>query len=48
MGNVALRMELKEKMDRQKLLWDADAKQFSNLPEANAFLHTAYREGWTL
>jgi hypothetical protein len=48
MGNVALRLEMKEKMDRQKLLWDAQTKQFSNVPEANAFLHTNYREGWTL
>lgn len=48
MGNVALRMELREKLDRQKLLWDAEAKRFSNLPEANEFLHTAYRAGWTL
>lgn len=48
MGNVALRMDMKEQMDRHKLLWDAKNKQFSNIPEANAFLHTSYREGWTL
>ncbi len=48
MGNVALRMELKEQLSNQKLLWDSDAKQFSNLPEANAFLHKTYREGWSL
>jgi hypothetical protein len=48
MGNVALRMELREKLDRQKLLWDAKAKQFSNLPEANEFLHKTYRSGWVL
>jgi predicted dehydrogenase len=48
MGNVALRMELREKLDYQKLLWDAEAKRFSNLPQANEFLHTAYRAGWTL
>ncbi len=48
MGNVALRLEMKEKMDRHKLLWDAQSRQFSNLPEANEFLHTPYREGWTL
>lgn len=48
LGNVALRMELKEQLDSQKLLWDADTKQFSNLPEANTFLHKTYREGWVL
>jgi len=48
MGNVPLRMELREKLDHQKLLWDAEAKRFSNLPEANEFLHKTYRAGWTL
>ena len=48
MGNVPLRMELREKLDHQKLLWDAKAKRFSNLPEANEFLHKAYRAGWAL
>jgi hypothetical protein len=41
-------MELREKLDRQKLLWDAKAKMFSNMPEANEFLHKDYRSGWTL
>lgn len=48
MGNVALRMELRNRLDRQKLLWDATAKRFSNIPEANEFLHKTYRDGWTL
>ena len=48
MGNVPLRMELREKLDRQNLIWDAEAKRFSNLPEANEFLHQTYRAGWTL
>jgi hypothetical protein len=48
MGNVALRMELKDPLCHQKLIWDADAKQFNNLPEANAFLHKTYRDGWML
>jgi len=48
MGNVPLRMELREKVDRQNLLWDAKAKRFSNIPEANEFLHKNYRAGWTL
>lgn len=48
MGNVALRMELREKLSNQELLWDSGAKQFSNLPEANASLHKTYRDGWIL
>lgn len=48
MGNIALRMDMKEKMDRYKLIWDAKTKQFSNIPEANQYLHKSYREGWAL
>jgi hypothetical protein len=48
MGNVALRLELREQLDHHKLLWDAKAKRFSNMPEANDFLHKPYRVGWTL
>jgi len=48
MGNVALRMELRNKLDRQKLLWDAKERKFSNLSEANDFIHKEYRTGWKL
>ncbi len=48
MGNIALRKSLRDKLDRHKLLWDAKTKSFSNLPEANQFLHKTYRDGWTL
>ena len=48
MGNIALRVDLREQLSRQKLLWDPAAKQFSNLPEANAFLKKPYRPGWSL
>jgi hypothetical protein len=30
------------------LLWDAAAMQFTNAPEANAYLRRDYRDGWTL
>lgn len=48
MGNVALRMELKEQLCNQKLEWDIVKGEFSNLPEANAFLTKEYRKGWEL
>ncbi len=48
MGNIALRVDLREQLSRQKLLWDATARQFSNLPEANAFLKKPYRKGWSI
>jgi hypothetical protein len=48
LGNVALRPELKEKMNRTKLLWDGPNLKITNVPEANKFLRREYREGWTL
>lgn len=48
LGNIAIRAELRETLKRQKLLWDAEKKEFSNLPEANAFLKKSYREGFSM
>ncbi len=49
MGNIALRPVLKEnKFFGTKLLWDGEAFKFTNIPEANQYLHKEYREGWTL
>jgi len=48
LGNVALRPELREKMNRTKLLWDGPNLKITNVPEANQFLHREYRDGWTL
>jgi hypothetical protein len=48
LGNIPLRMELREKLSGQILNYDADKGLFSNLPEANNFLHTEYRDGWSL
>jgi len=48
LGNVALRPELREKMNRTKLLWDGPNLKITNVPEANKFLRREYREGWTL
>ena len=48
LGNVALRPEIKEKLTNKSLLWDGPALKFTNMPEANKYLHTEYREGWSL
>jgi hypothetical protein len=48
LGNVALRVGLREKLTQAELLWEPAAFRFTNVPEANEFLHTSYREGWTL
>jgi predicted dehydrogenase len=48
MGNVAIRPDMKNIVSRQKLLWDAKKKQFSNSPEANQFLTKEYRKGWEI
>lgn len=48
LGNVALRVELREKLTRASLEWDPQALRITNLEEANAFLRRPYREGWTL
>jgi hypothetical protein len=48
LGNVALRAELREKLTGTKLYWDGENMKFTNVPEANEYLHRQYREGWTL
>jgi len=48
LGNVALRPELREKLNRTKLYWDGPSMKITNLPEANEFLRCSYREGWAL
>ena len=44
LGCIALRVADK----RTILEWDGKKGQFTNLDEANAFLHKEYRDGWTL
>ena len=48
LGNVALRLELREKLTHQKLLWDAPSLKITNVPEANKYLRREYRKGWVL
>ena len=42
LGTVAVRMP------DQLLEWDNDKMKFTNYPEANKYLHRAYRDGWQM
>ena len=46
LGNVALRVQLREDLTLCKLLWDSATLKFTNLDEANQFLRRDYRPGW--
>jgi predicted dehydrogenase len=48
LGNVPLRVQLRENLTLYKLLWDPAALRFTNLEEANKFVRRDYREGWSL
>ena len=48
LGNIALRVQMREEMTKQKLLWDPVASRFTNSEKANGFLRREYRSGWTL
>ena len=48
LGNVALRVQLREDLTLTKLLWDSDQLKFTNLEDANKFVRTEYRAGWSL
>ena len=48
LGNIALRKELKETLTGRLLKFDPEKFSFPDLPEADKFLHTQYREGWSL
>jgi len=47
-GNVALRMQMREELTHKKLLWDASSMRFTNSEEANKHLRSEYRQGWSL
>ena len=44
LGNAALRVQAQKTV----LEWDPVKMEFSNLPEANKFIHADYRPGWSL
>jgi hypothetical protein len=41
LGNVARRVDA-------RIEWDAENMKVTNLPEANKYIRTQYREGWSL
>ena len=43
-----MRVQVREKLLKQKLLWDSKNLQVTNLPEANQFIKPEYRAGWQL
>jgi len=48
LGNVALRMGKQLYEKGLKLYYDGPKMKVTNLPEANQYIHHAYREGWSL
>ena len=48
LGNVALRVQLREELTGKKLLWDSASLRFTNSEKANAFLRREYRKGWEI
>jgi predicted dehydrogenase len=48
LGNVALRLQMREEMTTRKLLWDPVGFRFTNSEKANQFLRRQYRKGWKL
>jgi hypothetical protein len=44
LANIAVRM----KEHNTKLQWDGEKMEFTNLPEANKYIHKDYRPGWSL
>ncbi len=52
LGNIAIRTGKKrpwgQGLIREKLNWDGEKMKFTNVPEANDYIHYQYRQEWTL
>jgi predicted dehydrogenase len=48
LGNIALRVQLREELTLHKLLWDSANLKVTNLEDANQFVRREYRPGWSL
>lgn len=44
LANIAVKMQ----EHHTELHWDGEKMEFTNLPEANQYLHKDYRPGWSL
>jgi len=48
LGNVALRVQLREDLTLARLKWDSEQLKFTNVEDANKFIRTEYGAGWSL
>jgi predicted dehydrogenase len=48
LGNVALRVQIREELTLSRLMWDPSRLKFTNNDEANKFIRREYRSGWSL
>jgi hypothetical protein len=48
LAEIALLTVIGSRFAGQKLEWDGEKGQFTNCPDANAFLMSPFREGWSL
>ncbi|MGA2498023.1 MAG: Gfo/Idh/MocA family oxidoreductase [Tepidisphaeraceae bacterium] len=48
LGNIALRVQLREALTQRPLLWDPAGLRITNLDVANQFIRREYRQGWSL
>ena len=48
LGNIALRVQLREELTLYRLFWDSENLKFTNLDDANKFVRREYRAGWNL
>ena len=48
LGNVALRLQMREELTTKRLLWDGEQLRVTNSEAANRFLKTEYRAGWSV
>jgi predicted dehydrogenase len=48
LGNVALRVQLRQELTRTRLVWDSANLKITNIEDANRFIRREYREGWSL
>jgi hypothetical protein len=48
LGNVALRVQLRDELTLYRLMWDSENLKVRNLEDANKFIRRDYRAGWSL